>query len=194
MAPNGVVIILPRRRVKFAVFPPLLRYVATVIVTDAVAVADIVVAGLAFVGFAVVAVAVVPVAVAVVEVLAVVACVGLAAPMRLYCWAGLANRCSALILNWLGRSLAVGRHALWNRTDRTDLWCCYPNRANSLGTCCGAGRPRDKANNNETLCQSESNVGLFVAHTLNGGKKLCAHNNRKQYQQQVERKWLNFVW
>lgn len=67
---------------KFAVFPPLLRYVATVIVTDAVAVADIVVVGLAFVGFVV---AVVPVVVvAVVEVLAVVACVELAAPMRLY--------------------------------------------------------------------------------------------------------------
>lgn len=118
MASNGV-IILPRRRVKFAVFPPLLRYVAIEVVTGVVAVADIVV-GLVFVDFRfVVAVAVV---VAVVAVLAVVAFVGFAVPLRLCYWVGrLVNRCSALTLNWLGRSLAVGRHALWNRTDRTDL-------------------------------------------------------------------------
>lgn len=127
-------VVLPRRPVMFVVFPPLLRYVVIAIVVDAV------------------------VAVAVLD----VALVGLVDLVNL-CRLVRMNRDSVSLSNWLGKFLVVGRHAQWNRTDRMDLWCCFPNQANLLR---GLLSPRDKDNNNETLCQPEINIVLFDVYTL----------------------------
>lgn len=129
----------------FEVFPLLLRYVVMVIVVDAVAMI-----GVAFVG-----------------------CALLNVSPLVHLLVRVIRREIVSLLNWLNRFLVVDRHARLNRMDRMDLWNCFPNQENLLR---GLSRsPRDKANNNETLCQPEVNVAVFFVYTLIDIKFKCVN-------------------